>query len=105
MTEEQLETSSRVGAADDVSWFSLQFSSENQEVWEESLHCVSLLVQLYGGDGDDCLAPACLSSFQRLLLAHVQDDALRIRRTALRVVKRLVSGGRVRRSGDADLYV
>lgn len=70
---------------------SLQFSSENQEVWEEALHSVSLLVQLYGGDGDDCLSPACLRSFQRLLRAHVQDDTLRMQRTALRIIKRLVS--------------
>ncbi|XP_075868920.1 serine/threonine-protein kinase ULK4 isoform X1 [Nelusetta ayraudi] len=68
----------------------LMFSSENQEVWEESLHCVSLLVQLYGGDGDGCLSPPCLRSFERLLRARLQDDALRIGRTALRVVKRLV---------------
>lgn len=69
----------------------LQFSSENQEVWEEALHCVSLLVQLYGGDGHDCLSPSCLRSFERLLRAHVQDDTLRIQRTALRIFKRLVS--------------
>lgn len=69
----------------------LQFSSENQEVWEESLQCVSLLVQLYGGDGDDCLSPSCLRSFEHLLRAQMQTESLRIQRTALRIIKRLVS--------------
>lgn len=69
----------------------LQFSSENQEVWEESLQCVSLLVQLYGGDGDDCLSPSCLRSFEHLLHAQMQTESLRIQRTALRIIKRLVS--------------
>lgn len=68
-----------------------QLSTENQEVWEESLQCLSLLVQLYGGEGYDCLSPSCLQSFSRVLRTHMHTESLRIQRTTLRIIKRLVS--------------
>ncbi|XP_035986139.1 serine/threonine-protein kinase ULK4 isoform X4 [Fundulus heteroclitus] len=64
-------------------------STENQEVWEESIQCLSLLVQLYGGEGQDCLSPLCLQSFCHLLRTHMNAATPRIQRTALRVIKRL----------------
>lgn len=70
---------------------SLQLSTEYQEVWEESIQCLSLLVQLYGGEGQDCLSPSCLQSFSHLLRTHMNSENPRIQRTALRIIKRLVS--------------
>ncbi|XP_027143141.1 serine/threonine-protein kinase ULK4 isoform X1 [Larimichthys crocea] len=65
-------------------------STENQEVWEESMQCLSLLVQLYGGEGYDCLSPSCLQSFLHVLRTHMHTETPRIQRTALRIIKRLV---------------
>ncbi|XP_072250819.1 serine/threonine-protein kinase ULK4 [Leuresthes tenuis] len=65
-------------------------STENQEVWEESLQCLSLLVQLYGGEGHDCLSPSCLQSFSHVLRTHMHTETPRIQRTTLRIIKRLI---------------
>ncbi|XP_034730482.1 serine/threonine-protein kinase ULK4 isoform X3 [Etheostoma cragini] len=65
-------------------------STENQEVWEESIQCLSLLVQLYGGEGYDCLSPTCLQSFSHVLRTHVHTEIPRSQRTTLRIIKRLV---------------
>uniref|UniRef100_A0AAQ4QEC8 Protein kinase domain-containing protein n=1 Tax=Gasterosteus aculeatus aculeatus TaxID=481459 RepID=A0AAQ4QEC8_GASAC len=69
----------------------LQLSTEHQEVWEESIQCLSLLVQLYGGEGYDCLSPSCLQSFSHVLHTHMHMETPRIQRTTLRIIKRLVS--------------
>uniref|UniRef100_A0A4W6EF48 Unc-51 like kinase 4 n=1 Tax=Lates calcarifer TaxID=8187 RepID=A0A4W6EF48_LATCA len=68
-----------------------ELSTENQEVWEESIQCLSLLVQLYSGEGHDCLSPSCLQSFSHTLRTHMHTETLRIQRTTLRIIKRLVS--------------
>ncbi|XP_032374061.1 serine/threonine-protein kinase ULK4 isoform X2 [Etheostoma spectabile] len=65
-------------------------STENQEVWEESIQCLYLLVQLYGGEGYDCLSPTCLQSFSHVLRTHVHTEIPRSQRTTLRIIKRLV---------------
>ncbi|AWO96963.1 putative serine/threonine-protein kinase ULK4 [Scophthalmus maximus] len=65
-------------------------STENQEVWEESIQCLSLLVQLYSGEGHDCLSPSCLQILSHTLRTHMQTVPLRIQRTTLRILKRLV---------------
>ncbi|KAM8869526.1 serine/threonine-protein kinase ULK4 isoform 2-T2 [Spinachia spinachia] len=65
-------------------------STEHQEVWEESIQCLSLLVQLYGGEGYDCLSPSCLQSFSHALHTHMHMETPRIQRTTLRIIKRLV---------------
>ncbi|KAF1387604.1 hypothetical protein PFLUV_G00081580 [Perca fluviatilis] len=64
-------------------------STENQEVWEESIQCLSLLVQLYGGEGYDCLSPSCLQSFSHVLRTHMHTEIPRSQRTTLRIIKRL----------------
>ncbi len=69
----------------------MQLSTENQEIWEESLQCLSLLVQLYGGEGYDCLSPSCLQSFSSALRTNMHTEPPRIQRTTLRIIKRLVS--------------
>lgn len=55
------------------------------------MQCLSLLVQLYGGEGYDCLSPSCLQSFLHVLRTHMHTETPRIQRTALRIIKRLVS--------------
>ncbi|KAK5892707.1 hypothetical protein CesoFtcFv8_013061 [Champsocephalus esox] len=65
-------------------------STENQEVSEEALQCLSMLVQLYGGEGCDCLSPSCLQSFSHMLRTHMHPEAHRIQRSTLRIIKRLV---------------
>uniref|UniRef100_A0AAX7TGF9 Protein kinase domain-containing protein n=1 Tax=Astatotilapia calliptera TaxID=8154 RepID=A0AAX7TGF9_ASTCA len=66
-------------------------SAENQEIWEESVHCLSLLVQLYCGEGPDCLSPSCLRSFSHVLRTRMHTETPRTQRTALKIIKRLVS--------------
>ncbi|KAK1894810.1 Serine/threonine-protein kinase ULK4 [Dissostichus eleginoides] len=68
----------------------LQMSTENQEVSEEALQCLSMLVQLYGGEGYDCLSPSCLQSFSHMLRTHMHPEDHRIQRSTLRIIKRLV---------------
>nr|XP_020452545.1 serine/threonine-protein kinase ULK4 isoform X2 [Monopterus albus] len=65
-------------------------STENQEVWEECVQCLSLLVQLYGGEGHDCLSPSCLQSLSHVLHTHIHSETPRMQRTTLRIIKRLV---------------
>ncbi|KAI4871280.1 hypothetical protein NFI96_019807, partial [Prochilodus magdalenae] len=58
------------------------------EVYEEASQCVSLLAQLYGGDGADHLHPEDLLSLAHTLQIHPEP---RQQRLLLRVLKRLVS--------------
>uniref|UniRef100_A0A8B9K3H9 Unc-51 like kinase 4 n=1 Tax=Astyanax mexicanus TaxID=7994 RepID=A0A8B9K3H9_ASTMX len=58
------------------------------EVYEEASQCVSLLAQLYGGDGADHLHPEDLLSLAHTLQIH---PGPRQQRLLLRVLKRLVS--------------
>ena len=72
-------------------YFSFQLSTENQELREESVHCLSLLVQLYGGEGHNCLSSSCLQSFSHILQAYMHTETPLVQRTILRIIKRLVS--------------
>ncbi|XP_072572821.1 serine/threonine-protein kinase ULK4 isoform X2 [Paramormyrops kingsleyae] len=58
------------------------------EVYEEAIQCLSLLVQLYGGEGLACLCPEDLQSLACVL--EVQSDP-RQQRLLLRVIKRLIT--------------
>ncbi|KAI3360784.1 hypothetical protein L3Q82_013026, partial [Scortum barcoo] len=80
----------------------IYLSTENQEVWEESIQCLSLLVQLYGGEGYDCLSPSCLRSFSHTLRTHMHTETTRIQRTTLRIIKRLVSTPGNRKGGETE---
>ncbi|KAM9310040.1 LOW QUALITY PROTEIN: serine/threonine-protein kinase ULK4 [Pholidichthys leucotaenia] len=77
-------------------------STDNQEMWEESIQCLSLLVQLYCGEGQDCLSPSCLQSFLHILRMHMHTDPPRIQRTTLRIIKRLRVGMAVSGTGQVD---
>ncbi|XP_077384426.1 serine/threonine-protein kinase ULK4 [Festucalex cinctus] len=63
-------------------------SIESQDVWEESIQCLSLLVQLYGGSSD-CLSPSCLRSFTHVLCIKC-GRTHQSQRTILKIIKRLV---------------
>ncbi|XP_041648459.1 serine/threonine-protein kinase ULK4 [Cheilinus undulatus] len=65
-------------------------TTENQEVWEESILCLSLLVQLYGGNGYNCLSSSCLQRFSHVLRTNMHTETPRVQRTILRIIKRLV---------------
>ncbi|KAK9513459.1 hypothetical protein VZT92_026990 [Zoarces viviparus] len=65
-------------------------STEDQEVWEESIQCLYLLGQLYGGEGYDCMSPSCLQSFSHVLHTRMHVETPRIQHTTLRIIKRLV---------------
>uniref|UniRef100_A0A673HG28 Protein kinase domain-containing protein n=1 Tax=Sinocyclocheilus rhinocerous TaxID=307959 RepID=A0A673HG28_9TELE len=60
----------------------------DSEVYEEASHCVSLLAQLYGGEGADRLQPEELLSLAHALQTHSEP---RQQKLLLRVLKRLVS--------------
>uniref|UniRef100_A0A3P9LDT8 Unc-51 like kinase 4 n=1 Tax=Oryzias latipes TaxID=8090 RepID=A0A3P9LDT8_ORYLA len=64
--------------------------TENQEVWEECVQCLSLLVQLYAGEGHNCLSPSGLQSLSQMLRVHMQAETPRMQRTALKIIKRLI---------------
>uniref|UniRef100_A0AAY5F5W7 Protein kinase domain-containing protein n=1 Tax=Electrophorus electricus TaxID=8005 RepID=A0AAY5F5W7_ELEEL len=59
----------------------------DDEVYEEASQCVSLLAQLYGGDGADPLHPEDLLSLAHTLQIHTEP---RQQRLLLRVLKRLM---------------
>ncbi|KAJ6661991.1 hypothetical protein lerEdw1_012838 [Lerista edwardsae] len=61
--------------------------SEDTEIYEKASQCLSLLVQLYGGDNMDSMSPENMDSFAEVLQfkKEVKDQKL-----LLRVIKRLV---------------
>uniref|UniRef100_A0A673HJH8 Protein kinase domain-containing protein n=1 Tax=Sinocyclocheilus rhinocerous TaxID=307959 RepID=A0A673HJH8_9TELE len=65
-----------------------QLACNDSEVYEEASHCVSLLAQLYGGEGADRLQPEELLSLAHALQTHSEP---RQQKLLLRVLKRLVN--------------
>ncbi|XP_052360472.1 serine/threonine-protein kinase ULK4-like, partial [Oncorhynchus keta] len=60
---------------------------EDAEVYEETSQCLSLLMQLYGGDSPDSLSPLNLQSLSHALQLQTQPKQHRL---LLRIIKRLV---------------
>ncbi|XP_044312323.1 serine/threonine-protein kinase ULK4 isoform X2 [Varanus komodoensis] len=62
--------------------------SEDTEIYENASQCLSLLVQLYGGDNSDSMSPENMDSFAEVLQVkkEVKDQKL-----LLRVIKRLIT--------------
>ncbi|XP_025032135.1 serine/threonine-protein kinase ULK4-like [Python bivittatus] len=62
--------------------------SEDNDIYENASQCLSLLVQLYGGDTMDSMSPENMDSFAEVLQCkkEVKDQKL-----LLRIIKRLVS--------------
>uniref|UniRef100_A0A803SXI8 Unc-51 like kinase 4 n=1 Tax=Anolis carolinensis TaxID=28377 RepID=A0A803SXI8_ANOCA len=65
--------------------------SEDTEIYENASQCLSLLVQLYGGDNMDSMSPENLDSFVEVL--HLKTE-VKDQKLLLRVIKRLKGGGR-----------
>uniref|UniRef100_A0A8K9XD61 Unc-51 like kinase 4 n=2 Tax=Oncorhynchus mykiss TaxID=8022 RepID=A0A8K9XD61_ONCMY len=60
---------------------------EDVEVYEETSQCLSLLMQLYGGDSPDSLSPLNLQSLSHALQLQTQPKQHRL---LLRIIKRLI---------------
>ncbi|XP_038652527.1 serine/threonine-protein kinase ULK4 [Scyliorhinus canicula] len=63
-------------------------SSDDPDVHESSLHSLSLMVQLYGGENQDSLSPESVDSFTEALKYRKDPKQQKL---LLRVIKRLVS--------------
>ncbi|KAM4705110.1 serine/threonine-protein kinase ULK4 [Rhinophrynus dorsalis] len=62
--------------------------SEDPEVYENSSQCLSLMVQLYGGDSQDSMSQDSMESFAQVLLSKREP---RQQKLLLRVIKRLIT--------------
>ncbi|XP_069504376.1 serine/threonine-protein kinase ULK4 [Ambystoma mexicanum] len=62
--------------------------SEDPEIWEHSSQCLSVLVQLYGGDNLDSMSPENMECFAEVL-ASKRDP--KHQKLLLRVIKRLLT--------------
>ncbi|XP_056376575.1 serine/threonine-protein kinase ULK4 isoform X4 [Hyla sarda] len=71
--------------------------SEDPEIYENSSQCLSLMVQLYGGDNQDSMTLDNMESFAQVLVSKREPKQQKL---LLRVIKRLVK----RISGDS-IYV
>ncbi|XP_054016871.1 serine/threonine-protein kinase ULK4 [Dryobates pubescens] len=77
--------------------------SEDTEVFASASQCLSLLVQLYGGDSQESMSPESMASFAEVLKAKKETRQLKL---LLRVVKRLVTSNKkcsesLKNDGDA----
>uniref|UniRef100_A0A8V5FRQ8 Uncharacterized protein n=1 Tax=Melopsittacus undulatus TaxID=13146 RepID=A0A8V5FRQ8_MELUD len=62
--------------------------TEDAEVFASASQCLSLLVQLYGGNGQESMSPENMDSFAEVLKSRKDTQQLKL---LLRIVKRLVS--------------
>ncbi|KFW11779.1 Serine/threonine-protein kinase ULK4, partial [Eurypyga helias] len=62
--------------------------SEDTEIFVSASQCLSLLVQLYGGNSQDSMSPENMDSFAEVLRSKKDTRQLKL---LLRIVKRLVS--------------
>uniref|UniRef100_A0A8C3GEP7 Unc-51 like kinase 4 n=1 Tax=Cairina moschata TaxID=8855 RepID=A0A8C3GEP7_CAIMO len=62
--------------------------SEDIEIFENASQCLSLLVQLYGGNSQDSMSPENMDSFAEVLKSKKDTRQLKL---LLRIIKRLVS--------------
>ncbi|KAM8967043.1 serine/threonine-protein kinase ULK4 [Pelodytes ibericus] len=62
--------------------------SEDQEIFENSSQCLSLMVQLYAGDGQDSMSKDNMESFAQVLLSKREPKQQKL---IMRVIKRLIT--------------
>ncbi|XP_077125183.1 serine/threonine-protein kinase ULK4 [Ranitomeya variabilis] len=62
--------------------------SEDPEIYENSSQCLSLMVQLYGGDNQDSMTPDNMESFAQVLMTKSEPKQQKL---LLRVIKRLIT--------------
>ncbi|XP_066440771.1 serine/threonine-protein kinase ULK4 [Eleutherodactylus coqui] len=79
--------------------------SEDPEIYENSSQCLSLMVQLYGGDNQDSMTPDNMESFAQVLLSKREP---RQQKLLLRVIKRLITSNEKHldsMKNDGDLLI
>ncbi|KAM9308215.1 serine/threonine-protein kinase ULK4 [Gastrophryne carolinensis] len=62
--------------------------SEDPEIYESSSQCLSLMVQLYGGDSQDSMTTDNMESFAQVILSKREPKQQKL---LLRVIKRLIT--------------
>uniref|UniRef100_A0ABM5GPR7 Serine/threonine-protein kinase ULK4 isoform X2 n=1 Tax=Pogona vitticeps TaxID=103695 RepID=A0ABM5GPR7_9SAUR len=62
--------------------------SEDPEIYEKASQCLSLLVQLYGGDNMDGMSPENMDSFAKALQLKTE---MKDQKLLLRIIKRLIT--------------
>lgn len=67
--------------------------SEDTEIFENASRCLSLLVQLYGGNSQESMTPENMDSFAEVLKSRQET---RHRKVLLRIIKRLVTSNEKR---------
>ncbi|KAM3929356.1 serine/threonine-protein kinase ULK4 [Leptodactylus fuscus] len=79
--------------------------SEDPEIFENSSQCLSLMVQLYGGDNQDSMTPDNMESFAQVLLSKKEPKQQKL---LLRVIKRLITSNEKHldsMKNDGDLLI
>ncbi|XP_032038657.1 serine/threonine-protein kinase ULK4 isoform X3 [Aythya fuligula] len=67
--------------------------SEDIEIFENTSQCLSLLVQLYGGNSQDSMSPENMDSFAEVLKSKKDTRQLKL---LLRIIKRLITSNEKR---------
>lgn len=62
--------------------------SEDSEIWDHSSQCLSVMVQLYGGDNQDSMSPENMECFAEVLVSKRDPKHQKL---LLRVIKRLLT--------------
>ncbi|XP_078519656.1 serine/threonine-protein kinase ULK4 isoform X2 [Lissotriton helveticus] len=62
--------------------------SEDSEIWDNSSQCLSVMVQLYGGDNQDSMSPENMECFAEVLVSKRDPKHQKL---LLRVIKRLLT--------------
>ncbi|XP_065443190.1 serine/threonine-protein kinase ULK4 isoform X2 [Chrysemys picta bellii] len=81
--------------------------SDDTEIYETASQCLSLLVQLYGGDNLDSMSPENMDSFAEVLKSK-RD--LKQQKLLLRIIKRLVTSNKkhsesLKNDGDSLIHI
>ncbi|XP_040288838.1 serine/threonine-protein kinase ULK4 isoform X2 [Bufo bufo] len=79
--------------------------SEDPEIYENSSQCLSLMVQLYGGDNQDSMTPDNMESFAQVLMSKREPKQQKL---LLRVIKRLITSNEKHlhsMKNDGDLLI
>uniref|UniRef100_A0A8B9BZM4 Unc-51 like kinase 4 n=1 Tax=Anser brachyrhynchus TaxID=132585 RepID=A0A8B9BZM4_9AVES len=71
----------------------LQLPSEDIEIFENASQCLSLLVQLYGGNSEESMSPENMDSFADVLKSKKDTRQLKL---LLRIIKRLITSNEKR---------
>ncbi|KAH1178342.1 hypothetical protein KIL84_012044 [Mauremys mutica] len=81
--------------------------SDDTEIYETASKCLSLMVQLYGGDNLDSMSPENMDSFAEVLKSK-RD--LKQQKLLLRIIKRLVTSNKkhsesLKNDGDSLIHI